>query len=183
MRYVLLTLLLVAVVGCGNSDPVLDEQVVKTEADPAESTNAAMVEPQDASRTGEDAPEVVAAQAGDTEEARRWYDLFVVNQDNQKALQSGTIKGGEIVAIELEAKKTRHVGFGTNVFQDDISFTDGESITFHQTKGAKVGIGVTSTDGNGGGQEFTPVDGVLSFQLENNSNHTLKYVIYEFVEN
>ena len=30
----LLTLLLVAGVGCGNSDPVLDEQVVKTEADP-----------------------------------------------------------------------------------------------------------------------------------------------------
>jgi len=182
MRHVLLALLLVAVVGCGNSDTAPDEQAVKPGADTAESTNAATVEPQDALHTGEDAPEVVAAQAGDTEEAGRWYDLFVVNQDNQKALKSGTIKGGETVTIELEAKNKRHIGFGTNVFQDDISFADGESITFRQTKGAKVGIGVTSTDGNGGGQEFTPVDGVLSFQLENKSNHTLKYVIYEFVE-
>jgi hypothetical protein len=171
------------VVGCGNSDPVLDEQVVKTEADPAESTNAAMVEPQDASRTGDSGPESVAAGSGDTEEDPRWYERFVVNQDNQRALQSGTIKGGETVTIDLEAKNKRHIGFGTNVFQDGISFKDGETITFHQTKGAVAGIGVTSTDGNGGGQEFTPVDGVLSFQFENNSNHTLKFVIYEVVEN
>jgi hypothetical protein len=60
---------------------------------------------------------------------------------------------------------------------------DGETIIFHQTKGAVAGIGVTSKDGNGGGQEFMPVDGQLSFQLENNSNHTLKFVIYEVVEN
>ena len=183
MKQVLLTLLLVAVVGCGNSDTAPGEQAVKPGADTAESTDAATVEPQDASHTGDSGPESVAAGSGDTEEEPRWYERFVVSQDNQRALQSGTIKAREVVTIDLEAKNKRHIGFGTNVFQDDISFADGESITFHQTKGAKVGIGVTSTDGNGGGQEFTPVDGVLSFQLENKSNHTLKYVIYEVVEN
>ena len=182
MKHVLLTLLLVAVVGCGNSDTAPDEQPVKPGADPVGSDKAATDGPQDASRTGEDTPEVVAAQAGDNEEVRQWYDLFVVNQDNQKALKSGTIKGRETVTIELEAEKKRHIGFGTNVFQDDISFADGETIAFHQTKGAVAGVGMTSTDGNGGGQEFTPVDGVLSFQLQNNSKHTLKYVIYEVVE-
>ncbi len=170
-------------VGCGNSDTAPVEQVVKPGADTTGSTNAATVEPQDASRTGDSGPESVAAGSGDTEEDPRWYERFVVNQDNQKALQSGTIKAREAITIDLEAKNKRHIGFGTNVFQDGISFKDGETITFHQTKGAVAGIGVTSTDGNGGGQEFTPVDGQLSFQLENNSNHTLKYVIYEVVEN
>ena len=183
MRHVLLTLLLVAVVGCGNSDTAPDEQAVKPGADTTGSTNVATDEPQDVSHAANDAHEAVAAKAVDTEEARRWYDLFVVNQDNQRALKSGTIKGGETVTIELEANKKRHIGFGTNVFQDDISFVDGETIIFHQTKGAVAGIGVTSKDGNGGGQEFMPVDGQLSFQLENNSNHTLKFVIYEVVEN
>jgi len=183
MRQLLLALLLVVVVGCGNSDTAPDEQPVKPTADAAESTNAATHEPQDASHTGDSGHESVAAGSGDAEEDPRWYERFVVSQDNQRALQSGTIKARETVTIDLEAKNKRHIGFGTNVFQDDIRFADGETITFHQTKGAKVGIGVTSTDGNGGGQEFTPVDGVLSFQLENKSNHTLKYVIYEFVGN
>ena len=182
MRYVLVALLLVVVVGCGNSDTAPDEQAVKPEADTTGSTNAATVEPQDASRTGNSGPESVAAGSGDTEEDPRWYERFVVSQDNQRALQSGTIKAREAVTIDLEAKNKRHIGFGTNVFQDRIRFADGETIIFHQTKGAVAGIGVTSKDGNGGGQEFTPVDGQLSFQLENNSNHTLKYVIYEFVE-
>jgi formylglycine-generating enzyme required for sulfatase activity len=158
-------------------------RVLRSSVESTESTNTATVEPQDTSRKEDDAPEAVAAKAVDTEEARRWYDLFVVNQDNQRALKRGTIKGGETVTIELEAEKKRHIGFGTNVFQDRIPFADGESIIFHQTKGAVAGIGVTSKDGNGGGQEFTPVDGQLCFQLENNSNHTLKYVIYEVVEN
>jgi hypothetical protein len=156
---------------------------VKPGADTTGSTNVATDEPQDASHTGDSGPESVAEGSGDTEEDPRWYERFVVSQDNQRALQSGTIKAREVVTIDLEANKKRHIGFGTNVFQDDISFVDGESITFHQTKGTVVGIGVTSKDGNGGGQEFTPVDGQLSFQLENNSNHTLKFVIYEVVEN
>jgi hypothetical protein len=46
MRHMLFALLLVAVVGCGNSDTAPDEQAVKPEADTAESTNAATVEPQ-----------------------------------------------------------------------------------------------------------------------------------------
>jgi len=183
MRHLLLAALLVVVVGCGNSDTAPDEQAVKPEADTTGSTNAATVEPQDASRTGSSGPESVAAGSGDTEEDPRWYERFVVSQDNQRALQSGTIKAREAVTIDLEAKNKRHIGFGTNVFQDRIRFADGETIIFHQTKGAVSGIGVTSKDGNGGGQEFTPVDGQLCFQLENNSNHTLKYVIYEVVEN
>ena len=162
MRHMLFVLLLVAVVGCGNLDTSPDEQ--------------------NTSRAVDSGPEVVAAGSGDTEEGPRWYERFVVNQDNQKALQSGTIKAREVVTIDLETKKKRHIGFGTNVFQDDISFADGESITFHQTKEGVVGIGMTSNDGNGGGQDFTPVAGTLSFQLENNSNHTLKFVIYEVEE-
>ncbi|MEO2030000.1 MAG: formylglycine-generating enzyme family protein, partial [Fuerstiella sp.] len=183
MRHLLFVLLLVAVVGCGNSDTAPDEQAVKPEADTVESTNAATVEPQPASRAVDSGPEPVAAGSGDTEEDPRWYERFVVNQDNQSVLRSGTIKAGETVTIDLAAKNKRHIGFGTNVFQDGISFKDGETITFHQTKGAVAGIGVTSKDGNGGGQDFTPVDGKLSFQLENNSNHTLKFVIYEVVKN
>ncbi len=50
MRHMLFVLLLVAVVGCGNSDTSPDEQAVKPEADTVESTNAATVEPQDSSQ-------------------------------------------------------------------------------------------------------------------------------------
>ncbi len=183
MRLTLSVLWLVALVGCSHSDTAPDEQAVRPGAHTSESTNAAKVEPQDASHTGDSGPESVAAGSGDTEEDPRWYERFVVSQDNQRALQSGTIKPREVVTIDLEANKKRHIGFGTNVFQDRIRFKDGETIIFHQTKGTVAGIGVTSKDGNGGGQKFTPVDGQLSFQLENNSNHTLKFVIYEVVEN
>ncbi|MEO2017547.1 MAG: SUMF1/EgtB/PvdO family nonheme iron enzyme [Fuerstiella sp.] len=51
MRHMLFALLLVAVVGCGNSDTSPDEQAVKPGADTAESTNAAKVEPQATSQS------------------------------------------------------------------------------------------------------------------------------------
>ena len=141
MRHMLFVLWFVGAVGCGNSDTSPDKPAVKTGADMTKSTNAGTAEPQPTSRAVDGVSEPVAAGSGDTEKTSRWYERFVVNQDNESVVLSGTIKVGETVTIDLAAKKNRNIVLGTNVFQEDISFKDGETITFHPMKGAVARTG------------------------------------------
>ena len=118
-------------------------------------------------------------------------DLFLIEDEEDKkrlwfpdlekynVLKEGQCKGGELIEVSLQADSKRTIGIDTNVFwNDDIQWTEGHTIRMNQTNAENI-VGDISKDGNGFGREFEPVDGRIEIQVENKSDKTFQYAIYE----
>ena len=82
------------------------------------------------------------------------------------------------IPLTINADAPRLIAISTSVWGEQIEWQDGHTIEMIQTNDPEK-WSTTSEDGNGGGIEFTPVDGTIELKVENKSDKTFYYEIYE----
>ena len=95
-----------------------------------------------------------------------------------KILKKGTFEAGGSIALTVNADAPRLIAISTSVWGEQIEWQDGHTIEMIQTNDPEK-WSTTSEDGNGGGIEFTPVDGTIELKVENKSDKTFYYELYE----
>ena len=93
-------------------------------------------------------------------------------------LKKGTFEAGGSIALTVNANAPRLISISTSVWGEQIEWQDGHTIEMIQTNNPEK-WSTTSEDGNGGGIEFTPVDGTIELKVENKSDKTFYFEIYE----
>ena len=94
--------------------------------------------------------------------------------------QKGELKPRETVTITLDAKTAQELQMQTNVFFQDTQWKEGDTIELVQTN-APDKMTVTSDDGIEFNElaRFIPVDGRIILKLENKSDTTFYYELYQ----
>lgn len=94
--------------------------------------------------------------------------------------QKGEFKPRETVTITLDAKTAQELQMQTNVFFQDTQWKEGDTIELVQTN-APDKMTVTSDDGIEFNElaRFIPVDGRIILKLENKSDTTFYYELYQ----
>ena len=107
---------------------------------------------------------------------RLWYP----NSETNKILKEGKSKANEVISLSIQTQSSKLIGIATSVFWDEnIEWTEGHTITMHQTNTTDMSRNGHSNDGLGFGFECEPVDGVIEIQVQNKSDKVFQYVIYE----